>query len=101
MRVCPKCQLQYRDASTLCAEDGTPLEEGHDPCIGKLVGGRYLIERVLGEGGMATVYAARHTLIERPLAVKVLHMHLAHDATLHERFVREARSAATPSRMRT
>ncbi|MFO0694798.1 MAG: protein kinase [Polyangiales bacterium] len=95
MRVCPKCHLEYHEDEETCIVDGAKLEESADPRVGHLVGGRYFLEKAIGEGGMATVYRAHHTLIERPLAVKILHKHLSHDDTLRERFRREAKSAAT------
>ena len=55
---------------------------------------RYVIERTLGRGGMATVYLARDTLLDRPVALKVLAGHFADDNAYRERFVREARLAA-------
>ncbi len=65
MRVCPVCRLEYRDARTTCVLDGATVEEHEDPRVGTLIAGRYLIESVLGEGGMAVVYRARHTLVDR------------------------------------
>jgi serine/threonine-protein kinase len=56
--------------------------------------GRYRLERRLGGGGMATVHLARDLELDRPVAVKLLADHLADDAELRERFVREARLAA-------
>ena len=94
MRVCPVCRLEYHDARTTCVLDGATLEEHEDPRVGTLIAGRYLIESVLGEGGMAVVYRARHTLVDRPVAVKILHARLGGDEQLRERFRREARSAA-------
>jgi len=58
------------------------------------VAGRYVVEDVLGRGGMATVYLARDEELERPVAVKVLARHLADDPSFRDRFVREARHAA-------
>jgi serine/threonine protein kinase len=56
--------------------------------------GRYVLERQLGHGGMASVYAARDTGLDRTVAVKVLADNLAGDDDLRKRFLREARLAA-------
>jgi tRNA A-37 threonylcarbamoyl transferase component Bud32 len=55
---------------------------------------RYRVERRLGRGGMATVYLARDTSLDRPVALKVLAEHLADDEDFRRRFLREARLAA-------
>lgn len=62
-----------------------------------LLGGRYRLRRELARGGMATVYLATDEVLERDVAVKLLHPHLADDATFEERFLREARAAAALS----
>jgi hypothetical protein len=56
--------------------------------------GRFVVERTLGRGGMATVYLARDSALDRPVALKVLAEHFAADDAFRERFVREARLAA-------
>ena len=61
--------------------------------LGDALRDRYLLERELGRGGMATVYLARDLQHERPVALKVLHPELAH-ALGPERFVREVRITA-------
>ena len=58
------------------------------------VAGRYRIERRLGAGGMSTVFMAKDTVLERPVAVKLLAEHLADDEAFVARFRREALSAA-------
>jgi serine/threonine-protein kinase len=58
------------------------------------VAGRYVIGRRLGAGGMSTVFEARDTVLERPVAVKLLAEHLADDEAFVYRFRREALSAA-------
>jgi tRNA A-37 threonylcarbamoyl transferase component Bud32 len=63
-----------------------------NPGAGRRVGA-YRLERELGEGGMATVYLARHALLKRPTAVKILKRHLATDELL-ARFEREVRLAS-------
>jgi hypothetical protein len=59
-----------------------------------LAGGRYRVERTVGQGGMAAVYLAHDEELDRPVAVKILAAHLGDDPTLRERFLREARMAA-------
>jgi serine/threonine protein kinase len=57
------------------------------------IAGRYRIERRLGAGGMSTVFLAQDTVLERPVAVKLLAEHLADDEAFVERFQREALAA--------
>jgi len=65
-----------------------------DPLVGRLLDGRYQIRSRIARGGMATVYLATDLRLERRVAVKIMHGHLADDAAFRERFIREARSAA-------
>jgi eukaryotic-like serine/threonine-protein kinase len=53
-----------------------------------------VVERTLGRGGMATVYLARDSMLDRPVALKVLSEHFAADEAFRDRFIREARLAA-------
>ncbi len=62
--------------------------------IEPFAGGRYRVERVLGRGGMATVYLSRDTMLDRPVAIKVLAEHLLNDPAFVRRFRREASIAA-------
>ena len=62
--------------------------------IGELIGGRYEIEELVGSGGMSSVYRARDTVLERRVALKVLHDHFSADPEYVERFRREARAIA-------
>lgn len=62
--------------------------------IGDLVGERYRIEARLGQGGMGLVFAATHTLTERPVAIKIIDAGGQRTEELHERFLSEARTAA-------
>jgi serine/threonine protein kinase/beta-lactam-binding protein with PASTA domain len=65
-----------------------------DPMIGRLIDGRYQVRSRIARGGMATVYLATDLRLERKVAVKVMHGHLADDSQFKQRFIQEARSAA-------
>ena len=65
-----------------------------DPLVGRLLEGRYAVEAFIAHGGMASVYLATDTRLERRVAVKVLHAHLSDDRETVARFEREARAAA-------
>ncbi|MDO5721246.1 MAG: Stk1 family PASTA domain-containing Ser/Thr kinase [Actinomycetaceae bacterium] len=74
-----------------------PTEEPQviaDPLVGMRIDDRYRIVSLLARGGMATVYTGYDTRLERPVAVKVMHPHLAQSEDFVQRFRREARSAA-------
>jgi serine/threonine-protein kinase len=62
--------------------------------VGRLIGERYRIEQVVARGGMATVYLAMDIRLERKVALKIIHPHLANDHSFREKFIREARIAA-------
>jgi eukaryotic-like serine/threonine-protein kinase len=62
--------------------------------IGQRLAGRYEIEEIVGSGGMSSVYRARDTVLERAVALKVLHEHFSSDPEYVERFRREARAIA-------
>src|SRR5215470_3751075 len=59
--------------------------------------GEYSLQRELGRGGMGIVYLARDVQLDRDVAIKVLPSHLARDTESRERFLREARMAASLS----
>jgi len=70
------------------------MAAGIDPMIGRLVDGRYAVESRIARGGMATVYLALDRRLDREVALKVMHGHLADDPQFTARFIREARAAA-------
>ncbi|MFI9610250.1 Stk1 family PASTA domain-containing Ser/Thr kinase [Streptomyces sp. NPDC052023] len=65
-----------------------------DPLVGQLLDGRYRVDARIAVGGMATVYRAVDTRLDRVLALKVMHPTLAVDGSFVERFIREAKSVA-------
>lgn len=62
--------------------------------VGSSLSGRYRIDAVIGRGGMSTVYKAFDTVLERPVAIKLMHRDVAADSDQLERFRREARAVA-------
>ncbi|HTM22078.1 MAG TPA: serine/threonine-protein kinase, partial [Kofleriaceae bacterium] len=61
--------------------------------VGTVLGDRYQVIRLIGSGGMGAVYVARHLLIGRPVAIKVLHPEHAADEVCVQRFLNEGRAA--------
>ncbi|HEX9621331.1 MAG TPA: serine/threonine-protein kinase, partial [Polyangiaceae bacterium] len=64
-----------------------------DPALGKVIAGRYRLESRIGEGGMGIVYRARHVLIDRVVAVKLIRPDLRGETHLRAWMLREARAA--------
>ena len=94
MKTCPKCGVEYPDATTLCPTDGVALEKDPDSLVGTTLAGKYRIDERLNEGGMGTVYRGTHVLMEKTVAIKVLRPALAADEKIVARFSREARAAS-------
>ncbi|HEY1404229.1 MAG TPA: serine/threonine-protein kinase, partial [Pyrinomonadaceae bacterium] len=94
MKKCPKCGKTYENAPTLCPVDGTVLVKTGDALVGQTLAGKYRIEERISEGGMGTVYRATHVLMEKAVAIKVLHPSLAADDKIVARFTREAKAAS-------
>ena len=77
---------------------GASIPESGDDLVGVTLNSTYVVERLLGEGGMGRVYSARHTRIaEKRVAVKVLHSEFASNAQVLARFQREAEAGAAIS----
>src|SRR5215471_5187920 len=97
MKYCPECENDYPDDTVVCPLDGTPVRRPGarpDPFVGRMIRGRYRVERQLGEGGMGTVYLAEHVSIPRKVALKILRADFARDEAFVARFRQEARLEA-------
>ncbi len=65
-----------------------------DPYLGTVVNGKFQVEALIGQGGMGTVYRARHLTLDRPVVLKMLHRGLSADPAVAQRFHREAKAAS-------
>ena len=92
MKICPRCTDLFGDDAAFCPHDGTVLEKSKDRFLGRTIAARYRLIRRLGSGGMSVVYLARHELISRLSAIKILRPELSLIAEHRERFLREARA---------
>ena len=94
MKTCPVCGKEYSDTNTLCPIDAAVLERTSDPLLGQTLAGKYLIEKLIKNGGMGSVYVGKHVLMDKTVAIKVLRPSLALDDNVVRRFSREAKAAS-------
>ncbi len=122
MKVCPECKFQFGDEHEFCPTHGKRLtaltvfinpapagpgattiffnphaqqpEENYERLIGTVLDGRYILLEKMGEGGMGVVFKAKHTVIEKIVAVKILKREVARDRAVLQRFVQEAKAAS-------
>jgi serine/threonine protein kinase len=76
-------------------KDSVQVKINKDPFVGQTLGGKYEVLELIGSGAMGALYLGKHLALDRPVAIKVLHAHLAQDDVHMERFVREAKLAAS------
>ena len=95
-KTCPVCATTYPDSDAFCPKDGSTLrlDEGATSLVGSVIADRYLVSKLLGEGGMGQVYLAGHVRLPQQAAIKVLHASMVQDAGAIARFNREAANAA-------
>jgi eukaryotic-like serine/threonine-protein kinase len=96
---CESCGHSNLDGARFCASCGALLpadQKGPDPMIGQLIGGRFRVTGVLGEGGMGIVYVGEQQMgsTVRKVAIKTLHAHLSKDPSVLARFHRECGTVA-------
>ena len=91
-KICPRCSELLPDDAGFCPFDGAELQKNSDRFLGKTIAARYRLTKKLGSGGMSVVYLARHELISRLSAIKILRPELSRIPEHRERFLREARA---------
>jgi len=93
-RTCSSCGEEVAGTLDRCPKDGTPLFAGEIMArVGKLLKDHEILS-VIGDGGMGVVYRARHVVIEKPVAIKVLHDRFARQKEMVEQFIIEAKAAS-------
>jgi serine/threonine-protein kinase len=92
VKICPRCSELLPDDAGFCPFDATELVKSLDRFLGKTIASRYRLTKKLGSGGMSLVYLARHELISRLSAIKILRPELSRVPEHRERFLREARA---------
>lgn len=94
-KVCLTCTKVVDPDLDFCPDDGGELSMlAVDPLIGTIFATKYEVLRLLGRGGMSSVYQVRHVLVDQVYALKVLHSHYASNAVVLRRFQQEAKTIA-------
>jgi serine/threonine protein kinase len=105
MTFCVSCGLKLKGATPSPSSKADEVTEVYNlwseelpglesSLTGRTIDNKYLLERLLGKGGMGAVYRARRLLIDDAVAIKIVHLGRGSDATMAERFRREAQSSA-------
>lgn len=95
--LCHQCGVSLGDGDRFCRHCGASsvADEGPgDPLIGRVIGGSYVVQDLVGVGGMGRVYRAEQRMLGRTVAIKVVHPHLLSDEQSVARFYTEARAAS-------
>lgn len=95
-KKCPACNQEYVGSIRACKQDGEILVPVStvENLIGTTLANAYLIESVVGVGGMSVVYKGKHQLMDRTVAIKMLQAQLVNDETSIKRFQQEAQAAS-------
>jgi len=92
---CTACQHAYTETALFCPNCGRPKARGaSDAMTGTLLGDRFQIIDLIGQGGSGSIYRAEHITLRRKVAIKILHDELSRDDLAVERFRREATTVA-------
>jgi serine/threonine protein kinase len=95
LKKCPACNREFVGTMVVCPQDSTlliPVKK--DALLGTKVAEKYEVLSEVGHGGMSIVYKARHELMDRIVAIKMLQAALVNDQTSIKRFQQEAQAAS-------
>jgi len=92
--ICPKCGLRLNASNPSCPQDGTKIEEAGLGQIDTALAERYEFIEVVGSGGMSVIYKAKQRLLDRIVAIKMLHSHVLDETTMM-RFQTEAKASTS------
>jgi len=92
--VCPQCGLRLNASNSVCPQDGTRIEHAGIGQIDQALADRYEFIESVGSGGMSVIYKAKQRLLDRIVAIKMLHSHVLDDQTMM-RFQQEAKAATS------
>lgn len=90
--ACPTCSLNVPVTATTCPQDGTPQDAQRQ--LEDVLSSNYEFLGMIGSGGMSVIYKARQLLLDKPVAIKMLHSHLLSELSIM-RFQQEARAASS------
>ena len=97
MHDCSTCGHAIQGSPNFCPACGASLTYAHteeDPLIGRLIGGSFEVDALIGEGAMGRVYSANQIQLRKKVALKILRSNLVGDTTVVKRFEREAQAAS-------
>ncbi|MCA9601782.1 MAG: protein kinase, partial [Myxococcales bacterium] len=97
-RICHQCGAAVEAGDRFCASCGGAIQADGgakaDPLVGRTIGGSYVLQELIGVGGMGRVYRAEQSVLGRTVAIKVIHPHLLGDEQTVARFYTEARASS-------
>jgi eukaryotic-like serine/threonine-protein kinase len=99
-RRCSSCGESYAEGVLFCPRDGSALslraaDAGPDPHLGQTLANAYRVDALVGTGAVGRVYRAQQLGVERPVAIKIMHLDLVANDALRRRFQGEARLAGS------
>ncbi|MBS2003307.1 MAG: tetratricopeptide repeat protein [Cyanobacteria bacterium SZAS LIN-5] len=94
-KACISCGQEFSGDTAVCPHDGTTLTPlVQEDMVGKIIGEKYEVLETIGGGGMGMIYKAKHILMKRIVAIKMMHPQYVSSASNLKRFQQEAQAAS-------